>query len=155
MLSLQKRSDILFEGTEHEHIGGFITTLGETPHDMVENRIREIIENSSALDSDLEIYGETLSLTEVQKDLGISKTIELLEVKHPIKITATLIPARRSDYNLRVKLSLTEKKHQDYYLEYPVLEMVIESLWEDAVGENIKMLLDQIPEKAAILITSK
>lgn len=153
MLTLQKRSDILFEGTDH--FGGFITPIGETPFDMVENRIREIIENSSVLDSDLEIYGETLSLTEVQKDLGISKKIDLLQVNRPIKITATLTPLRSgSNYELRVKLVLTEKMRWGCYLEHPILEMVVESLSEGIIGKNIKILLDEIPYQAAVLITS-
>jgi len=150
MLSLQQRINILFESEQDQ------TDLVNQSWYTIRNAMSAVLKLSISESSALGIESleeENLKLSSLHKELGISQTVDLLQINKPITIRLTMTPTPTGYYSLKVSLWLTERK-DTFIVEHHVVDLTVESVEEKRLFKRVQRLLSELPQIAANLMAN-
>jgi hypothetical protein len=148
MLNLQQRINILFENEQDQK------DLPEQSFNVRRNAISAVLKLNIGESSAMGMEGleeENFKLSSLHKELGISQTVDLLQINRPIVVRLTMIPKGGDMYSLKMSLYLSE--HQpSYMVEHHVVDCTVESVEEKRLYKRVERMLTELHRIAAPVI---
>jgi hypothetical protein len=150
MLSLQQRINILFDSEQDQ--SELIHQNWYTLRNAISAVLRVNISESSALGIE-GLEEENLKLSSLHKELGISQTVDLLQINKPICLRLTMTPTPSGYYSLKVSLWLTEPK-DTFIIEHHVVDLTVESVEEKRLFKRVQRIMGELPQIAANILAT-
>lgn len=148
MLNLQQRINILFDNKQDQ------TDLPLQPFGTVRNavsgQLKLLIAESAALGMDGMEDGD-IKLSSLHKELGISRTFDMLQINKPIVVRLEVTPIGGDEYRLRMGLWLTDRQ-ASYTVEHHVVDFVVENIQEQRIYKRVERMLGELHRFAAPVI---